>query len=170
MSYNLIDLTGKKFGRLTVIKRSSCNKRGNCMWECLCSCGKSKLIESVSLRRGHTESCGCIWQKNDQEYMEHLKKRLLDNHQKVGDCWIWTKALNISGYGITKIRTKRILTHRASYLLWKGEIPKGFFVLHSCDVRSCINPDHLWTGNSLDNVRDMIAKNRHNFFDLKNTA
>ena len=57
----LINLTGKKFGRLTVIKRVYPNtKDRNVMWLCKCSCGKEKIINGNSLRRGDTKSCGCL--------------------------------------------------------------------------------------------------------------
>jgi len=51
-------------------------------------------------------------------------------------------------------------SHRASYLIHKGQIPKGFFVLHRCDNPSCSNPDHLFLGNNKINMQDMARKNR----------
>lgn len=56
----LIDLTGKKFGRLEVVGRSGASKFGSPVWECKCSCGNSKLIDGISLRRGDSKSCGCL--------------------------------------------------------------------------------------------------------------
>ena len=54
----LIDLTGMRFNRLTVIKRAySINKRT--LWVCRCDCGKEITVESYNLRNGHTLSCGC---------------------------------------------------------------------------------------------------------------
>ena len=55
-----IDLTGKQFGRLTVLEFAKKTKRGRYMWRCLCSCGKEKLIVSSNLTRGNTQSCGCL--------------------------------------------------------------------------------------------------------------
>lgn len=59
-----IDLTGKKFGRLTVIKRVE-NRISNCgqsktMFLCKCDCGKEVCVEGAKLRNGHTQSCGCL--------------------------------------------------------------------------------------------------------------
>lgn len=55
----LIDLTGKRFGRLQVLMRSG-SKNGSAMWLCRCDCGKTKVICGVELRSGETKSCGCL--------------------------------------------------------------------------------------------------------------
>lgn len=55
----LIDLTGQRFGRLTVIKRAPNGNCGNTRWECKCDCGKTTYSDSKQLRRGITQSCGC---------------------------------------------------------------------------------------------------------------
>lgn len=56
----LIDLTGKKFGRLTVIERTENNHRGNVMWKCICECGNEKIVSRNCLNQGITKSCGCL--------------------------------------------------------------------------------------------------------------
>ena len=56
----LIDLTGKKFGKLTVIKRVENNRHRQPQWLCKCDCGKETIITGQKLRTGHTKSCGCI--------------------------------------------------------------------------------------------------------------
>ena len=56
----VIDLTGCKFGRLTVEKRSGSNKRNEAMWLCKCDCGNEKIVVGKLLRNGHTKSCGCL--------------------------------------------------------------------------------------------------------------
>lgn len=55
-----IDLTGQRFGRLTVVKRSENNKQGSVRWECLCECGNQKIVGGGNLRNGTTKSCGCL--------------------------------------------------------------------------------------------------------------
>lgn len=55
-----IDLTGQKFGRLTVIKRAPNAKNGQTMYLCQCECGKYSTVTGVQLRSGHTKSCGCL--------------------------------------------------------------------------------------------------------------
>lgn len=56
---NFKDITGKRFGRLTVIERADNYKDGSAMWKCRCDCGVVKIIKSYSLRTGTTVSCGC---------------------------------------------------------------------------------------------------------------
>ncbi len=69
----LIDLTGKKFGRLMVIRRGYPDSRnGNARWLCRCGCGIEKVIDGRSLRKGRTKSCGCLRKKLASE------KRKLD--------------------------------------------------------------------------------------------
>lgn len=55
----LVDITGQKFGRLTVIRRAKNKGRRTC-WECLCACGQVKDIRFDDLRHGRTKSCGCL--------------------------------------------------------------------------------------------------------------
>ena len=56
----LIDLTGKKFGRLTVIERAVENgPKGQPKWRCNCGCGSVCIVDGASLRNGVTKSCGC---------------------------------------------------------------------------------------------------------------
>lgn len=75
----------------------------------------------------------------------------------LSNCWYWIGCLDQLGYG--HVGYKR--AHRWSWELHNGEIPKGMNVLHKCDVRSCVNPDHLFLGTQKDNVLDMIKKGRH---------
>lgn len=56
----LIDLTGQRFGRLTVLERAGKNKFGSIGWLCHCDCGKEIVVSSPNLRSGHTQSCGCL--------------------------------------------------------------------------------------------------------------
>lgn len=55
-----IDMTDKKFGRLTVIKRNGSDKWKQALWLCKCSCGTEKIIQGHRLREGKTKSCGCL--------------------------------------------------------------------------------------------------------------
>lgn len=90
-----------------------------------------------------------------------IEDRFYEKVQKTESCWLWKGALNSRGYGsLGNGAGKRILAHRYSYVLHRGEIPEGLIVCHTCDVRECVNPEHLWVGTHKDNSDDMFAKNR----------
>ena len=92
MSGKAIDLTGMKFGRLTVIERRGSDKSGNAMWLCKCDCGNECVVRSNGLKRGNTKSCGCYnrekvrektkerWQ--NEEYRQTQSKRMKEQMKK----------------------------------------------------------------------------------------
>lgn len=57
------DLTGKRFGKLVVIKRSGSDKHKNATWLCRCDCGNETIVSGIYLRQGETRSCGCLQRK-----------------------------------------------------------------------------------------------------------
>jgi len=77
-------------------------------------------------------------------------------------CWIWTGANNGKGYGQVTFGGKRQLAHRVMWQVFKGEIPEGKFVCHTCDTPACVNPDHMFLGTNADNIKDSYNKGRSN--------
>lgn len=77
-----------------------------------------------------------------------------------GGCWLWGGSTYPSGYGNMGIGQTNYATHRLSWQEFRGPIPDGLWVLHRCDVRPCINPDHLFLGTHRDNTDDMLMKGR----------
>lgn len=84
---NCIDLTGQRFGRLTVIRKNGRMNR-NVAWECKCDCGNTKTISSYSLRSGRSQSCGCL--------NKELVTKMMTTHGKSGTRLhrIWTLMKN----------------------------------------------------------------------------
>lgn len=85
--------------------------------------------------------------------------------KKTKTCWLWMGGKNLKGYGNygykqnKKAKTARV--HRLAYSQEVGPIPEGMCVLHKCDVRNCLRPEHLFIGTIQDNVDDMCRKGRH---------
>ncbi len=75
-------------------------------------------------------------------------------------CWLWQKRKDEDGYGSVRVASSNLKAHRISYELHVGPVPKGSCVLHRCDVRACVNPEHLWLGTDEDNAKDRDEKKR----------
>lgn len=79
--HKLIDLTGKKFGRLLVIRQTIDQKDMNKKWLCLCECGNITLVKTSHLRDGSTKSCGCYSRyMTVKRNLENRKVNGLTNH------------------------------------------------------------------------------------------
>lgn len=153
----VIDLTGKRFGRLTVLHRVENTKAGQSQWMCKCDCGTQLVVAGQSLRNGRSKSCGC---KRAETAKKRLKKfneyRLNGNvvyvklsntdREMIVDedvwnagakdfCWYLTRA----GYAATQIPGQRSNTLFHVYAF--PDCPDGL-------VR-----DHI-DGNKLNNVRE----------------
>lgn len=86
--------------------------------------------------------------------------RLMRRVNKTETCWLWTGPVNSSGYGGIGFQGKTQGVHRVAYQLLVGPVPQGHHVLHRCDTPRCVNPEHLWTGTSSDNMKDARDKGR----------
>jgi len=74
----LIDLTGKRFGRLTVLERAGIYKSPDqetymLTWRCKCDCGKETVVIGNNLKHGYTRSCGCLRAEKSKERMEKYR-------------------------------------------------------------------------------------------------
>lgn len=74
------DLTGRRFGKLSVIGRAGSTSWGNATWHCLCDCGQQSEVAGGKLKSGHTQSCGCL--VKDTVAGLGLDSRLAHGHSK----------------------------------------------------------------------------------------
>jgi hypothetical protein len=82
--HNFKDLTGQKFGRLTVLDRAPNNRQGGSMWKCVCSCGspenpKLTVVRGAELLRGGSTSCGCRLQRPHDSMGKFVKAQTEQN-------------------------------------------------------------------------------------------
>lgn len=137
--------------------------------ECICQiCGlkfKSRHLGKFCSRR-------CLGYENlkrikfslseltNEERFERLRKSFESKVIKKEGCWAWNGAVQGVGYHQIRYGKRKEMAHRVSWMLYKGEIPEGLNVLHTCDNRRCTNPDHLFLGTAKDNAVDRQQKNR----------
>jgi hypothetical protein len=75
-------------------------------------------------------------------------------------CWQWTATTDRKGYGKLSVDNRPVSAHRLSYQWFRGPIPEGMMVCHTCDNPGCVNPSHLFLGSAKDNTDDAVTKGR----------
>lgn len=74
---------------------------------------------------------------------------------KTDTCWLWTASLNHKGYGQFQSSTfgRPMLAHRFSYLMFAGAILPGLVLDHTCEIKACVNPEHLEPVTNRENLK-----------------
>ena len=108
----------------------------------------------------------------DDLMLAYIKSRLVVD---ANGCWLWqgfihpdsvlksgprTGDVVRGGYGKTSYRGRSQPVHRVMWTILRGAPPPKIQVCHTCDVRHCCNPDHLWLGTNQQNIQDMVNKGR----------
>lgn len=91
-----------------------------------------------------------------------MLKKFWSKVNKTNDCWLWIGCLKDGRYGSFYFRKKGERAHRVAWILTYGDIPEELCVLHKCDNTLCVNPEHLFLGTQLDNIKDRDSKGRCN--------
>lgn len=94
----------------------------------------------------------------DNRLIENFKAKFITGTEE--ECWNWTAALDGKGYGQLRYGYKQYISSRLSWEVFRGPIPEGMLVLHKCDNRKCVNPNHLYIGTYSDNMGDRESRNR----------
>ena len=121
----LIDLTGQRFGRLTVLERAGRSKNES-LWLCRCDCGNEVVTWSSSLRRGLTRSCGCIASERMTQRHREAGETIIEGSDRSKLYWVWRgmirrchdpKSVNYQNYGARGIAV--CAEWRSSYRLFR---------------------------------------------------
>jgi HNH endonuclease len=98
------DITNQVFGRLTAIRRSGTTRKGSCLWECKCACGRKAVVDSCAMRAGKTKSCGCLRRETSARLGRGKFRKLSP---------VWKGGRHIyNGYVVLSIDGKSVREHR----------------------------------------------------------
>ncbi len=150
MANQLDNLKGEQFGFLSVVERLPNDEYGNVWWKCTCVCGAKKFMRASQLRKGKFFHCG----RTECRFWSKVYKA------PGAACWQWVGAVNDSGYGRFRNAGQTLPAHQFAWVFKHGPVPSGKLLMHKCDNRACVRPDHLEVGTHQQNMDDMVSKGR----------
>lgn len=171
MGRPLIDLTGEKFGRLTVLKRGENEPRSNgsfqVRWICKCDCGNEVLVRAAEIKGGRTQSCGCL--RNEQSSARAIEKFTKHGHNPAGKksrtYQSWTNMMtrcynpNVREYGAYGGRGIVVCDrwHQfENFLEDMGERPEGL-TLDRKDVKGNYEPENCQWADRVTQSRNRMS-------------
>jgi hypothetical protein len=127
-------------------------------------CKKEFMTFKSEINKGKAKycsiSCGVAFRNKAKALSpQEIFFKNISKEKHPNDCWIYMVGAR---YGKMKIGEKTVSAHRYSYELHHGEVSEGKVICHKCDVKLCVNPEHLFIGTQKDNIHDMFSKNRDN--------
>jgi hypothetical protein len=126
-----IDITGQRFGRLTVIKRVGRKNDGHAAWQCRCDCGTKTIVSGSSLRKGDSQSCGCL------KPTVITLARMTHGHSRTVEHRTWMNihyrcnnpdSKDFPNYGGRGIKVCKRWRHFENFLADMGPRPKGYSI------------------------------------------
>lgn len=132
---------------------------------CECGCGNEVSNDKNRFLKGHNgkNNKGRKWSEESKKQFNDIDNIISRFESKIEidkntGCWEWIGG-KCQGYGgfscCIKGKYKTYPAHRFSYMMYIGEIPDGLQILHECNNKSCVNPDHIYAGTHQDNMRDL---------------
>lgn len=101
----------------------------------------------------------------------HIRERFEQKFiKRDSGCWKWVASISTGkygGYGSFRFKGKMCRAHRISWILYRGPIPPNMDILHRCNNKKCVNPEHLYVGTQYENVQDSYMPNRRPGAKLK---
>lgn len=114
--------------------------------------GGDDMTTILHSRKWHRKGFKHGWAPAEVRFWGHVAKS--------ETCWEWNSSSQENEYGSLSVGGRKVKAHRFSWELHFGPITGGLYVLHRCDNKRCVKPDHLFLGTNQDNILDASAKGR----------
>ena len=149
----ILDLKGKTFNRLTVIKRVDSDKKGQSMWLCKCDCGTVKIVRGYCLKKGLTKSCGCLRRDNARFHIQPDNRLSLGLANMRRAIAYYKRSSKIRGleYNLTEKQFEKLTQQNCYYC---GIEPSNII------KRKWTNGEYIYNGlDRVDNAKGYIIDN-----------